>query len=433
MKLEPFQRRLLEGHFKGAQEVVCLLPKKNYKTTMMAALGLYHIRETEDAECVIGASSRDQASVLFRQAEGLVRRSELPGFEVRTGYREIRYGGGRMRVLAADAATADGVIPTLALVDELHRHPSGDLYGVFRDGLEARDGRMITISTAGYNSASPLGLLRAKAYAMPSFKREGVYNYAVSGDGAFEFHEWCLADSDDLSDMRLVKRVNPAKHHTLGSLRRRYESPSMTPARWARFACGIFPEHESPWIPPATWDALRWDVGGIAEGEPVTIGVRIGVEAGIAIVALRDDERIAVKLQMVSAPPSGRVSLAEVEAELRRLAEVYRVLEIVYDRDQFERSADLLIEAGLPMQEVPQSPKRLATATATLWRVASGGLLGHDGDPVLRAQVLAGQPKETTQGLHLVPTRQTSGLIALAVAVHEATEVEPEPPMFIAL
>ena len=50
---------------------------------------------------------------------------------------------GRIRVLAADVDTADGVIPTLALVDELHRHASAGLYGVFRDGLGPRDGQMV--------------------------------------------------------------------------------------------------------------------------------------------------------------------------------------------------------------------------------------------------------------------------------------------------
>ena len=59
-------------------------------------------------------------------------------------------------MLAADADTADGVIPTLAIVDELHRHPSGALYGVFRDGLLG-DGQMVTISTAGATLDSPLG------------------------------------------------------------------------------------------------------------------------------------------------------------------------------------------------------------------------------------------------------------------------------------
>jgi hypothetical protein len=57
----------------------------------------------------------------------------------------------------------------------------------------------------------------------------------------------------------------------------------------------------------------------------------------------------------------------------------------------------------------------------------------HDGDPILRAQVLAGQTKETTSGWRLDPSLQTVGLIALAFAVHEATDVPTEPPMVVAL
>jgi hypothetical protein len=56
------------------------------------------------------AASRDQADVLRRQAEQLVKRSgEQIGtfswaignaiYDVKTGYREIRYGDSRMRIL----------------------------------------------------------------------------------------------------------------------------------------------------------------------------------------------------------------------------------------------------------------------------------------------------------------------------------------------
>jgi hypothetical protein len=41
----------------------------------MAALALYHLVVTEDAECVIAAASRDQAQIMLRQARGFIRRS----------------------------------------------------------------------------------------------------------------------------------------------------------------------------------------------------------------------------------------------------------------------------------------------------------------------------------------------------------------------
>src|SRR3954470_1079834 len=186
MALEPFQRAILADYFAGAHETLVLLPKKNGKSTLLAALALYHLLSTPDAECVIAAASRDQAMILFDAAVGFIRRSPGLGRRLKTqgGYRQIRNlaDSGRIRVLAADVDTADGVRPTLALVDELHRHRSADLYGVFRDGIGPRDGQMITISTAGDDEASPLGTLRTAAYQLAHVTRTGTYRRCMSPD-----------------------------------------------------------------------------------------------------------------------------------------------------------------------------------------------------------------------------------------------------------
>ena len=91
---------------------------------------------------------------MYDQAVGLIERSGLDDlFRAQKGYRRVdsRWDRGRIRVLAADENTADGVIPTLALVDELHRHKTDGLYGVFRDGLGPRDGQIVTISRHNAN------------------------------------------------------------------------------------------------------------------------------------------------------------------------------------------------------------------------------------------------------------------------------------------
>ncbi len=149
--------------------------------------------------------------------------------DVKRGYRELRSSrdSGRIRVLAADVDTADGVIPTLALVDELHRHKSAGLYGVFRDGLGPRNGRMITISTAGEHEQSALGLMRAAALALPDIVRDGAHVRASSLDGKYVMHEWALSKDDDLDDMQVVKQANPASWQTLEALAARHDSPSM--------------------------------------------------------------------------------------------------------------------------------------------------------------------------------------------------------------
>ncbi|HZW74854.1 MAG TPA: terminase large subunit, partial [Caldimonas sp.] len=230
LELYPEQRTMVAPYFDGVRETLILTSKKNGKTTLLAALALYHLLTTRDAMCVIGAASRDQATILYDQATGLVERSELVTlFRAQKGYRRIdaRWDRGRIRVLAADENTADGVIPTLALVDELHRHKTAGLYGIFRDGLGPRDGRLITISTAGASLDSPLGELRARAYELPGFERDGVYRHVRTAE--FALHEWALTPESDVNDLELVASANPAPWQTVEQLRKRHESPSMTP------------------------------------------------------------------------------------------------------------------------------------------------------------------------------------------------------------
>ena len=429
LKIHPFQARLLEPVFGGVTELVVIIPKKNGKTTLLAALALFHLLVVEEAEAVIGASSRDQATILFNQAAKMVRRANLePWFQVKTGYREVRARGGRLRVLAADAATADGVIPTLALVDELHRHASGELYTVFRDGLGPRNGQMVTISTAGYDEDSPLGILRRTAHALPSFNRSEMMSHATSPDGSFEMFEWCLGDEDDMNDIRLVRKANPAPWHTLAALRRRHDSPSTTPAGWARFACGVWTFGEVPWLEPAEWDALRADLGTVVPGDEVWIHVTVTVEdAFIAIASPRPEGRVAVTAI------SGEWTLAQTEQLLVSLAEDFNVQEIGGDRAEFGRSLSLLEDAGLPVEISPHSAERISVVSSSLYRMVQAGLLSHDGNAPLREHVLRGTTKDTERGWRFVKTPRSRGLIALAFAAHRATDIPPEVPMVVAL
>lgn len=64
--LYPEQKVMLTDYFGGAEETLILIPKKNGKTTLLAALGLFHLTVTADAACFIGAASRDQASIFVQ-------------------------------------------------------------------------------------------------------------------------------------------------------------------------------------------------------------------------------------------------------------------------------------------------------------------------------------------------------------------------------
>jgi phage terminase large subunit-like protein len=437
MRVHTYQRAMLAEHFAGATETLVLLPKKNGKTTTLGARAVHHLLTTPDAECIVVATSRDQATILYDQAGGFVRRT--PGLDrhvdVKRGYRELRSRdhAGRIRVLAADVDTADGVIPTLVLVDELGRHRSAELYAILRDGLGPRNGQIVAISVAGTNRDSPLGLMRAAAFDLPTIRRDGAHVTCMSDDGSFVMHEWALQPGQDVNDMRIAKLVNPAPWHTVESLQRRHDSPSMTPWDWRRFACNLWQSTAEPWLPVGAWDALARTGLVIPARAPAWLAVFRLRESGAALVAVAHDPRRrdgwACWAQVIS-DPSGTVDLADLEEAVRRAAVRFDLQVLVYDPQQFARSAELLGDEGIFTVEMPQTNARIAPASDALYQAIVSGDLVHDGDPVLAAHVDAGVTTRTERGWRLT-ARGAAGdveaLMALTMAFDAATSGVARP------
>jgi phage terminase large subunit-like protein len=420
--LQEFQRTIVWDYFDGVTELVIIIPKKNGKTTLLAALALYHLLVTPNAECVMVAAAREQAEIVLRQARMFIRQSASLQRVMRVQQRSIlsELDEGRIRVLASDEDTADGTIPTLAIVDELHRHKTAELYGVLRDGLTPRNGQMITISTAGATFSSPLGAIRQRAHETPGFTRKGTHNYLRQGARAF--HEWCLLPGDDTSNMAVVKTANPAPWQTPEALRERFESEEETPWQFLRFACGIWTEGEEPWLDPQVWDPLG-QAWAPEHGEAVWLGVHIGNigEPGAVAVVAKREEQVLVAARILPDP-----DLEALEDEIRTIAAVHRVASVTYVPRQFARSAEMLEKEGFRVIEFPLTAERLGRASATLWRLIERKELRHDADKTFRAHVLAGVVKEDQQGWRLWKDprghRPVAALMATALAVQTAAD-----------
>jgi phage terminase large subunit-like protein len=438
--LEPFQETMLGDYFAGTTETVALLGKKLGKSTLLAAVALFTICDRADAEVVVAAASRDQAMLIFQSARGFVRRSDDLGqlVAVHGGMREIRSTrrGGRVRVIASDVETADGWLGDLAIVDEYHRHRTSDLYGVLRDGLGPRGGRLLCVTTAGEDEDTPLGRLRASALALPFIQRADGHTHARSEDGSFAFHEWALQPGEDVHDMDVVKRANPASWWTPEALQRRHDSPSMTAAQWLRFACGIWTLTEAQWVTPEEWDACAGQVSSDRDAD-WHVGVDVGRkrDSTAVVAAAMIDDRLHVRAKVLLPTPGRPVAVADARAEITRMHSDLRVREVVYDPHQFQESAEILEEQGLVMVEMPQSDSRMAPAAQTLHELIRAGRLVHDGSPELRSQLLSAVPSETERGQRISKRKSRQRIdaaIALAMAADRAVKnLHSEEPAFI--
>lgn len=458
MIVEPFERRMLRNFFAGVRSTLILIAKKNGKTTLLAALALFHLLSTPDAECVIAAASRDQAAIMLKQIRGFIRRSPLLKARLEVTKRVITYEamGGQIEIRASDVDTLDGVIPTLGLIDALDRHKHPDVYGVIRDGLGPRNGQLIAISTAGDDENSPLGQLREKAYRLPGMKRDGAYRYVASED--FALHEWALDPEDDRTYdpdaskaekrrvLKIVKTANPSSWQTIDELRKRHDDPSMMPWQWARFACGVWVAGEESAISEREWRACAVPGQTIAAGTPgVVVGVDLATKwdtTAFVPIVLEDDGTVLVGEPIILEPPRDGTSLSydaifdAAETMAGRYPGCRFVLDPTRGGEQLAQEIDGLLE-GCEVVTHSQDPRPMALAAERLMTKIAERQLEHPDHPELNRHVLSAAAYWVGERFKFVKRKRKKlpidGLVALAMAVSNAVGdliARPDPSDF---
>jgi phage terminase large subunit-like protein len=401
-ELEPFQAEVVRDVLAGFREIWMVVPEGNGKTTLMAGIALYHGATTPNPFVPIGASSREQAEILYQQAEGFVLRSPAirHQFHCLGGYRRIKCleTMGRIQVYAADDRTADGVIPTLALLDELHRHRDLRLYRTWRGKIEKRGGQILTISTAG-EPGSEFEEMRARI--LNDSKRRRVRGQHIRAEGnGLVLHDWAVRNRAESEDMTVVAKANPRKAITTAALRRKHASPTMTQAHWQRFVCNIATRESGQAITPEMWDALAekslvpnrraWSVGWM------DLGWKIDTSALGVLVWEGRDRRVITGTRIITPP----VDEADIVTALLDLEAEFEPVGWVYDPSAgAQQMAQLLDKGEHPIQtrrgarpltfiEHSQDNSMMSAAAARFDEAIRTGRIVHDGHPGLRSHVL---------------------------------------------
>jgi phage terminase large subunit-like protein len=327
--LEPFQEDIVRDFLSGFSEVWTIVPEGNGKTTLLAGIALYHADHVPTAFVPIGASSREQAEIMYRQAEGFVIRTPGmrakskqgdTGFVCQEGYRRVKvlHTGARIQVYAADDRTADGVIPTLAILDELHRHRNLRLYRTWRGKLEKRGGQIVTISTAG-EPESEFEETRAKIIADATTRENGGPRMRAVGEDIV-LHDWAVRDRTLVDDMDAVAAANPRVAITAEVLRKKRKSPTMTDAHWLRFVCDIAARESGQAILPEEWDRLALE--GYEPSDCYRIGfIDLGWRidcTGLGVLFWESDElRVAHDVKVLE-PPVNETDIVKALVDRQR-------------------------------------------------------------------------------------------------------------------
>lgn len=396
-ELEPFEEAFAADLFAGYAINWLVVPEGNGKTTFVAGLALYHIEHKTSGYVPVAASARDQAEWIYRQAEGFVYRSELRHrFTCLEGYRRIRCDeqGSRIQVFAADDRSGDGIIPTLAVLDELHRHRDLKLYETWKGKLPKRRAQLVVISTAGEVGGefeqertglrqSATALERATAFVRAE-KTMGGKRLAV-------MHEYAVPDDGDINDLALVATANPFSGVTVESLREKREMVR-NDQHWSRFTCNRAARSSQAAVAEREWfDAIVSDE--VPAGEPVWAGLDLGWKwdtTALVPLYVRDAEYRLFGPATILTPPRDSTSLdpAKVEQAILDLHDRNPIHTVVMDMTAGEQLASWMESLGIVVVDRSQTNLFKAMDYSRFMEALREGWLFHTGDPGLSRHVL---------------------------------------------
>lgn len=427
MAVEPWQQALFDELFlvyddgeRVYHEALIGLARKNGKSTLASALGLHGLLASPHAapEVYAAAASRDQARIVFDQAVQFVKASPRLS-DWLTPQRSVitcKANNGVFRVLSSDAPLQYGLNPHLVIIDELWAHPSPELYYALTTGQLAQVSPLIvSITTAGWDRESICYQLYRRGVKL---REHG--GLRAMRDAGFLMRWWEAAPELDWRDADAWKQANPSSWIRQRDLER--EAQRLPESVFRRLHLNQWTETEDAWIKPYEWDACRGDTVINPALPVIAMAIDVGIRRDSAAVTWGQwhEDRLHVGQEIMLPEREGTgFGVADIRNRAIGRARSFEagVREINYDPWSFRESAELMLEAGLPMAEFPQNAARMAPASEQLYELVTDRRLVHDGDSVLREQVLNAVIAPTERGGWRISKRKSLERIDAAVSL----------------
>jgi phage terminase large subunit-like protein len=437
------------------QEVGLGIPRKNGKSTMAAAAGIYMLDADgePEPEVYVAAAARNQAGIVMGQSIRMVNASprlRAVGLVPRTYSIHHARSGGFMRSIAADAPLQHGLNPSANIIDELHAHKSGDLYTALTTGTGAREQPFtLWITTAGVAGAGILGELYGSMFTGPGeLEDRGALRIYRDRTNGVLIYWYGASRDDDVDDPAVWTACNPASWRTVDVLAREHARLVARGERlaWQMLNLNMFTGVEESWLPVGSWSET---VGAVRLDSRLPIGVGIdrapaGDSAAI-VIGQRQGERVVVLAETFAADATGSVSSEAIRVRLRELRGAFprpaardeksrRPLPgpaFAFDRFAFSESAEILELEGCNMVDFPMTAGTMGPASTIAHELITSGRLVHEADPVLAEQVDATPAILTERGMKVTrPKRGSSSANVAGVALVRAVAMAllPAPP-----
>jgi phage terminase large subunit-like protein len=392
--------------------------RKNGKTTLLAAVGLYLLAADGvlGAEVYSAATKMEQAKISHSEAKMMVRQSPSLRrlLEVHRNSIFTRDHSSKFEPIGADAKTQDGLNPQGALIDELHAHPTRDLWDVLDSAMGARENPlMLAITTAGFQIDGSI-CLEQEDYCQKILQ-------GVLLDDTYLAVLYDIDDGDDIFDEAIWPKANPnigvsarvdklrqaalLARNVPGS-RDNFETKHLN--RWVR--------RQGLWFPIEKWIALPQRSYTLADVAPIAVKAYGGMDLAVVSdlcsvvfdVTCNDGTRRLLGFHYVpedaledpgnrnrhlysqwkregwlTTTPGNMVDYEWIKKDLREALDKLPVQEIAFDRWNSSQLVNDMLADGAPMVAFGQGFVSMNPAMNEFERLVLRKEIMHNGDPVL--------------------------------------------------
>lgn len=466
MVLLPFERKFIIEVYDNPHKTsraYLSIARKNGKTALIAAIVLAHVAGPEatlNTQIISGARSREQASLVFKLAEKMVRLSDrlsalikiIPSVKTMIGLKKnVEY-----RAISAEAGTAHGLSPIVAILDEV-----GQVKGPTDDFVQA-------IETAQGAHEEPL-LIAISTQAPTDADMFSVWldDAELSRDPTIISHVYTAPMDCALDDRAAWAMANPAlgvfrqlKDVEDFSVRAMRQPASEQTFRWLYLNQRV--EATSPFVSRSLWKSCQGDVvpsfegltvyGGLdlSETTDLTALVLVAFHAGrwhvkptfwLPAVGLREkSQKDRVPYDRWSdqghlrTTPGKSIEYEYIAGELRRVFNELNVRRMAFDRWGWKHLRPWLVKAGFTEAELErfvefgQGYDSMSPALRTLESVILNDKMRHGGNPVLDMcaanAVVQSDPAGNRKLTKAKSHGRIDGMVALAMAEAVAVTYE---------
>jgi phage terminase large subunit-like protein len=415
-------RRVDSGHrrFTRAYEEVA---RKNGKSTWKGPQGAYlqSMDGEIGAEVYAVATTRAQAMTVFKPAFDNIKRwvRRSPGiarsFKVFSGLNQekVEMDTSVFAPLPAMAENLDGLNPSAILFDELHAQKTRDVWDVMESALGARAQPLLSaITTAGFILDGICTEVRGYLVSVLEGKRQ---------DDSFFGYVYTLDPHDDPFDERNWPKANPGlgRSKTLEYMRGMARKAAALPGAKVNFLTkdlNVWCNSADGWFDKDTWDlgAKKFDPA-LLRGRRCFGGLDLASTRDLTAFALifppeesggqwyvliwfwcpqgkvdvQEHDDVApykrwVEEGWLTATPGDVTDYGPVRRTIQQALEDYDVVDIGFDRWNAQQLCNEMLEAGVPLVEIPQNTGGMYPGSRSLEELVYGRGLRHGGNPVLR-------------------------------------------------